>query len=479
MGSRARPRGRRLLGGPRPRRARLFRGERGVGALLVLGLLALSVSALTSYTLPRLVEWRHNIGCVPGSDDGVACAPEMRHPDVDVVSVAVKPTCVTRVAVAALNQFVGPRRIHFVTADEARCEVLRGMASNVECHPEDRVVPGITKRAVAAELQRLHGLDADARYVGRETSGWYLQQLVKLGAAAHVPNLSQTFLVWDPDMIALWPIKLFGARQGATGELRALRHVGGYVIPSYEPSYRALTGDAMRRAPDGSSYVTHQMTMRREYVQEMLDAFANAWDTTLKAASERTAEETAAKTDAKAAAAGTSGGFGDGKATRRLTRAFGILRAREAFDGGDGGGGGGGGDASTSNDDASASDASASDASASMPTWARAVLASVPRDALDLGFSEYASYASWVAAHHPETVEVVPTRVWSRHPLGPVLGSAAIRAFRAMRGDGLCCPTTRAVKAMKLTGYAYAGFEVGHVESCGLHAPEHAKGYGV
>ena len=148
----------------------------------------MSVSALTSYTLPRLVEWRHNIGCVPGSDDGVACAPEMRHPDVDVVSVAVKPTCVTRVAVAALNQFVGPRRIHFVTADEARCEVLRGMASNVECHPEDRVVPGITKRAVAAELQRLHGLDADARYVGRETSGWYLQQLVKLGA----PRTSRT-----------------------------------------------------------------------------------------------------------------------------------------------------------------------------------------------------------------------------------------------------------------------------------------------
>ena len=242
-------------------------------------------------------------------------------------------------------------------------------------------------------------------------------------------------------MIALWPIKLFGARQGATGEPRALRHVGGYVIPSYEPSYRALTGDAMRRAPDGSSYVTHQMTMRREYVQEMLDAFANAWDTTLKAASERTAEETSAKTDAKAAAAGTSGGFGDGKATRRLTRAFGILRAREAFDGGDGGGGGGGGDASTSNDDASASDASASDASASMPTWARAVLASVPRDALDLGFSEYASYASWVAAHHPETVEVVPTRVWSRHPLGPVW--APPRSARFARCGGTGCAVRR------------------------------------
>jgi hypothetical protein len=58
--------------------------------------------------------------------------------------------------------------------------------------------------------------------------------------------------------------------------------------------------------------------------------------------------------------------------------------------GGDGSSGGGGGDGD-------------GDGSA-MPSWASAILASLPPDSLDLGFSEYGAYASWVAAHHPETV---------------------------------------------------------------------------
>jgi hypothetical protein len=45
----------------------------------------------------------------------------------DVVSIAVKPTCVTRLAIAALNQYVGPRRIVFITGTEAKCAKLRSM----------------------------------------------------------------------------------------------------------------------------------------------------------------------------------------------------------------------------------------------------------------------------------------------------------------------------------------------------------------
>ena len=67
----------------------------------------------------------------------------------------------------------------------------------------------------------------------------------------------------------------------------------------------------------------------------------------------------------------------------------------------------------------------------SLPRWAAAILGSVPRDAVRLGFSEYASYASWVAANHPETVELAPARLWSRHPFGPTLGSAGIRVARS------------------------------------------------
>ena len=95
------------------------------------------------------------------------------------------------------------------------------------------------------------------------------------------------------------------------------------------------------------------------------------------------------------------------------------------------------------------------------------------------GFSEYAAYASWVAAKHPESVEVAPTRRWSRHPLGPVIGSLGVRLQRMLNGNGLCCPGAGVVKWMKLFGYQYAGFEIGHVPSCGLDLPRHRDSYGL
>ena len=93
--------------------------------------------------------------------------------------------------------------------------------------------------------------------------------------------------------------------------------------------------------------------------------------------------------------------------------------------------------------------------------------------------TEYAAYASWVAAKHPESVELAPTRRWSRHPLGPVIGSLGVRAQRMLNGNGLCCPGAGVVRWMKLFGYQYAGFEIGHVPSCGLDLPRHRDSYGL
>eukprot|EP00982_Pelagococcus_subviridis_P005887 29888-Pelagococcus_subviridis.AAC.1 len=132
--STARPRASRRLGGGattrRRRLARVLRGERGVLFLLLLGVLALVASHLAAAILPRvLAAYRPGV-CVPGS--GLApCPPEASRVDVDVVSVAAKPTCVTHVAVLALNQYVNPRRIVFVTSSASKCATLIAMASNV------------------------------------------------------------------------------------------------------------------------------------------------------------------------------------------------------------------------------------------------------------------------------------------------------------------------------------------------------------
>ena len=121
--------------------------------MLLLGVTALAISGLTSTYVPRLLLWRQDASCVPGDD--VACPPETHHPDIDVVCVAVKPTCVTRVAIASINQYVAPRLIRIVSADADACATFVAMAPNVRCAAQDEVIPGVTKASVARELERL------------------------------------------------------------------------------------------------------------------------------------------------------------------------------------------------------------------------------------------------------------------------------------------------------------------------------------
>ena len=529
------------------RRGRALRsntvGERGVCLLLLLGVTALASSALMSRILPHVLAWRRASACLPtdSSRPGAApCPPEASHPTLDVVSVAAKPTCVTRLAVAALNQYVGPRRIVFVSSNDAACARLSSFASNVECVPEDDLIPGVTKAAVDAELARLYGGGGTAggNYMGRSNGGWYLQQLVKLGAARYLRGLSETFLVWDPDMIPLWPVRVFGDVASAAngGKRRAFRQIGGYVIRAYESSYAKLVpGERIQYAPDGSSYVTHQMVMEKAYVEELLGAFGEAWE-------RRLSMESAVKASAAAAsgAHGARGAIGakdprprvdpggeldggddddvdvdDGDDTggwrdaddfvRRRRRRIAMFEAwpedRDVRRGGGGKraeprragsfervGGLPDGDSPGAHPSGDSPGAISSGAAVRltvnaaprpMPAWASAVLASLPEDSLALGFSEYAAYASWVATRHPESVEVAPTRTWSRHPFGPLIGSLGVRAQRMANRDGLCCPGPAAVRAMKLLGYQYAGFEIGHVGSCGLDLPRHRDSYGL
>ena len=95
-GAAMRQRGRRL-------RSNLV-GERGVCVLLLLGIAALTSSAAMSYFLPHLLAWRRASRCLPTVGALSPCPPEASHPRLDVVAVAAKPTCVTRLAVLALNQ---------------------------------------------------------------------------------------------------------------------------------------------------------------------------------------------------------------------------------------------------------------------------------------------------------------------------------------------------------------------------------------
>jgi len=302
---------------------------------------------------------------------------------VDVVGLAVKPTCVTRLAVLALNRFLKPRSIRIVTPTREKCAVFEGMAANVRCLLDGEVVPGVSKGTVGDYISARYREDGQAQNAGRTTAGWYLQQFVKLGAARHVPGLSDHFVLWDMDMIALRPLALFEG----PGRKKVRFNVGGKDARHYEHAYAALTGRPLEYAPDGTSFVTHWMTIYKPHMEELLRQFE------------------------------------------------------------------------TERDD-----------------WPWRILDALEPKKVYMGFSEYASYASWVRQRHPEDMHVVPRRTWIRHPPG----GALLDAFQMLaRKDRLCCPSPAVLDALHRAGYEYAGYEVGHHALCGYQRPEHELSYGV
>ena len=95
--------------------------------------------------------------------------------------------------------------------------------------------------------------------------------------------------------------------------------------------------------------------------------------------------------------------------------------------------------------------------------------------AVRLGFSEYASYASWVAANHRNGGARARSAVVS----APVRADARERGDTRSEGLRSTAVFRRASFVMKFLGYRYAGFEIGHVDACGLDDPKRSDAYGV
>ena len=123
---------------------------------------------------------------------------------IDVVGVAYKPTCVTKMSIDRLNAHLSPRYINVFTTSDSKCAKFKAMAPNVRCYYDGDVVPKVTKKSVDAFLaERFGEAYADALKSGKKLAGWYLQQFVKLGVARYLDDLSEHFLIWDLDMIPL------------------------------------------------------------------------------------------------------------------------------------------------------------------------------------------------------------------------------------------------------------------------------------
>ena len=103
--------------------------------------------------------------------------------------------------------------------------------------------------------------------------GWWIQQLIKLGAPSQVPNISPVYVVWDADLIPLekWPLFEPDTGKYFTAILQEFPRSEFNSI-EYAKSMKELTGlTAIEPAQNCGTFVTHHMVFHCKYVTELLD----------------------------------------------------------------------------------------------------------------------------------------------------------------------------------------------------------------
>ena len=388
--------------------------------------------------------------CVPSIErDAKPCEPAVRMQRFDTVVAAVKPTCANKLALISLRQYVNPRRIIVVTTEKRFCEKFKTAADGIECFHEDEFVDGVTKERTANAIEKFTKKKESKNFMGRSLSGWYLQQFIKLSAYKTKklnPPLSKQYLVWDSDMILLRPMKLFDSKG------RAVRAIGGNVVPSYKRTYeRLMSGSTSGRkkddeeidnsvhyADDGTSFVAHQMIFDADVAEEMLSAFAQKSSRSSRSRRRRSSSSSSSSSH------------------------------REEEEGGN-----------DDDDNEEEEDDDDDNEDTRLPSWGESIIREAYKEPENahIGFSEYESYASFVSTRHPELVKSLMLKNWARNPF--FAGSLGVVVTKFVREDGLCCPTSKVLKPARWRNLAYVGFEIGHAEeTCGIKSPKHSDGYG-
>jgi len=377
--------------------------------------------------------------CYPSIEKNAkVCRPEREIlNDLDVVTVAAKPTCANKLALISLRQYVNPRRIVVITTERKFCEKFVKATDGVLCFMEDDLIDGITKDVVnraIGKFSKNKDDDDDDMFMGRSLSGWYLQQFIKLSiwqTKKLNPPISKQYLVWDSDMILLRRMRLFDDDDDKNSNRRrkAIRAIGGNVVVSYKRTYERLmssmstttkttknsdsnnsNNNKVQYASDGTSYVAHQMIFDSNIAKELLETFANN---------------------------------------------------------------------SLKNMQESDESANNNNNGPRLPPWAEAIIREAFRDSENahIGFSEYESYASFVSTRHPELVKSLTRKNWARNPF--FAGSIGVVVSKYVRDDGLCCPTNQILTPARWRGLAYVGFEIGHAEdTCDIKNSKYKDGYG-
>jgi hypothetical protein len=174
----------------------------------------------------------------------------------------------TQAVLEGITLHYSPRAIHIITPE-------RGVRSLKESLSEWQIAPtyihgeetffqaksGLTKEKICAELDL-----AESLY----TPGWFYQQLLKLGAAEGIGNLSEWYVVWDSDLLPVNPWNLIQPNQGTIQHTFALLQHNQWgnaqIVSTWERWIRSILQVEPLTDSEGT-FIPHHMWFKQSHLK--------------------------------------------------------------------------------------------------------------------------------------------------------------------------------------------------------------------
>lgn len=197
----------------------------------------------------------------------------------DVVMPLYRCRWNTQAVLEGITTHYAPRAIHVIAPEieaQALTDKARGwQVANLITHPEEAFFQscGLTKDAICAEL------DLGASLY---TPGWFYQQLLKLGAADGIPDLSEWYVVWDSDLlpVATWPL-VEAHPSGLQHRFALLQHNqwgNATIVATWAKWIRTVLGVEPCTDPVGT-FIPHHMWFKQEHLNTLKRQLSHYYQT--------------------------------------------------------------------------------------------------------------------------------------------------------------------------------------------------------
>ena len=182
---------------------------------------------------------------------------------------------ITRSVLEALELFYKPRKIIVVTSKK-EADILRNLTIHWDInhleliHEEDFFKPNFN----LSFEEIIEEYDITRGFQQREP-GWWIQQLIKLGAATQIDNLSPTYIVWDGDLVPTrrWKLCDYNDNREKIFYFAILQGETRSEFNSYQ--YASCMKALINMIPvvpnEGGTFVSHHMIFEKKRVTEMIN----------------------------------------------------------------------------------------------------------------------------------------------------------------------------------------------------------------